>query len=191
MLDFKNAFNSLSRRKMLANMEKYCPEAMPWFTTCYGAYTPLYVGDTRILSRTGVQQGDPCGPAGFCWGVQDICEALREVVEWQAWYLDDATMIGTKAQLEEAIVMVNDMAAARGVHLNLSKCSVWGPEFEGGHPVDYTGPLQAVLVVAWAPNSGIRVLGVPVCYPGTDAFASNMWQARVDKVHRTLECWST
>ena len=49
-------------------------------------------GET-IKSMRGVQQGDPCASAAFCWAIQEICEALDELVEWQVWYMDDGDVI--------------------------------------------------------------------------------------------------
>ena len=55
-----------------------------------------------IPSASGVQQGDPCGPLAFSWGIQDVCEAMEGLVDWQAWYLDDGLLLGTGAQLATA-----------------------------------------------------------------------------------------
>ena len=88
-VDLSNAFNSLRRRRLLGAVAACCPEAMPWMAYCYGKHTPLYLGTTIVESQSGVQQGDPCGPLAFAWGIQDVLEEVAATVSWQAWYLDD------------------------------------------------------------------------------------------------------
>ena len=88
-IDFSNAFNSVTRSSLLKEVALRCPKAWPWLASTYSYHSPLYVGDTTILSQRGLQQGDLCGPAGFCWAVQGICEHLQRLVECQAWYLGE------------------------------------------------------------------------------------------------------
>jgi len=77
-LDFKNAFNTIQRSKLLDSTRKYCSQAVAWMETCYSFPSPLFCGDNEVLSSaSGVQQGDPCGPAGFCWGIQDIVQDIE------------------------------------------------------------------------------------------------------------------
>ena len=68
-VDFRNAFNCVSRQKLLDSIAERCPEALRWFNTCYAQHSNLYVGDTTIRSESGLQQGDPGGlqdSAGRC-----------------------------------------------------------------------------------------------------------------------------
>ena len=81
-IDLSNAFNSLSRGKLLMATAVRCPEMMPWMLTCYGAHSPLLCGSDTICSQTGLQQGDPCGPLGFCLGVQDLLKRVGHLVQW-------------------------------------------------------------------------------------------------------------
>ena len=89
---------------------------------CYGRHTPLYVGDSVILSQRGVQQGDPCGPLGFAWGIQDVLEEVAAKVSWQAWYLDDGILLGSLDQLTSALCHLRHQFAERGLTINLAKC---------------------------------------------------------------------
>ena len=59
LLDFKNAFNSVSHEKMLAAIRQHCPKAAAWADTCYAAPSHLFFSTTRISSSSGAQQGDP------------------------------------------------------------------------------------------------------------------------------------
>ena len=97
--------------------------------SCYARPSALYCGQSVLRSERGVQQGDPCGPAAFAWAVQDLAEDLSAFVTWQAWYFDDAHILGTPLQLHQALQFIRDRAAAIGLELNLAKCQVWGPVF--------------------------------------------------------------
>ena len=46
-LDFRNAFNSVSRAQVLAAARKQCPEAVAWLESCYAAPSSLYCGRAR------------------------------------------------------------------------------------------------------------------------------------------------
>ena len=53
---------------------------------CYGAAPTLLFGERSILSRTGVQQGDPLGPALFC--LHPLLAEIQAGLVGNAWYLD-------------------------------------------------------------------------------------------------------
>ena len=60
-LDFRNAFNTVRREKILA--VDMVPENFPFIFACYSAPSTLFFQDTSLLSVEGVQQGDPLGPS--------------------------------------------------------------------------------------------------------------------------------
>ncbi len=62
LLDFSNAFNSIDRGCMFEEIRARIPSLAPWMESCYGAQSILHLGDEKILSCCGVQQGDPLGP---------------------------------------------------------------------------------------------------------------------------------
>jgi hypothetical protein len=188
-IDFANAFNTAYRKTMLDNIVTMCPQALPWMTTCYNIHSPLFVGQEILRSQRGQQQGDPCGPAGFCWSIQDMLEAIAELVEWQVWYLDDGLIVGTIEQLDAALRVIIAMGEARGLQVNLQKCELWGPALTAGMPADISqqNPLRSIPVIPWEPHSGTKVLGVPICYPTDDAFAQKVWNQRVQKMDRIMQ----
>ena len=65
-LDFRNAFNSIHRDKMLASVLSLCPSFYPFVYSSYSSPSSLFWGNEVILSAEGVQQGDPLGPLLFC-----------------------------------------------------------------------------------------------------------------------------
>ena len=93
LLDFSNAFNSISRKKMFKEVRSRIPSMAAWLKCCYGAQPFLHLEDHTILSCCGVQQGDLLGPLAFALALQPILERIKcEVLDLQinAWYLDEA-----------------------------------------------------------------------------------------------------
>ena len=71
-IDLKNAFNSIRRDKILSVIREYTPEAYHLFHQAYGKETWLFHGESVIASATGLQQGDPAGPALFALTIDDL-----------------------------------------------------------------------------------------------------------------------
>ena len=64
-LDFKNAFNSVCRDKMLSAVHVLVP-VLPFVHSAYSSPSSLFWDDKSLQSCEGVQQGDPLGPLLFC-----------------------------------------------------------------------------------------------------------------------------
>ena len=58
-LDFKNAFNTLRRDKILESVKNHVPELFSFIHAAYGEPSHLFCGQRTLLSVEGVQQGDP------------------------------------------------------------------------------------------------------------------------------------
>ena len=56
-IDFTNAFNAVKRGVLMEAVGRRCPELVPWVQTCYCDHSPLYCGENRIVSASGIQQG--------------------------------------------------------------------------------------------------------------------------------------
>ena len=82
---------------MLKAFVDRCPEAAHWMASSYSQPAHLFSGPLRLLSHCGVQQGENMGPAGFCFASQDLWESFTdfEGILWQAWYIDEGTLIGS------------------------------------------------------------------------------------------------
>ena len=77
-IDFSNAFNMVSRQVMVNLVAEAVPEMLPWVWFCYGKPSWLQCTDgTMILSTSGVQQGDPLGPALFCMVLNSCLMEVR------------------------------------------------------------------------------------------------------------------
>ena len=65
LLDFSNAFNSISRSCMFEEIRARIPSMAAWMESSYGIHPILRFGNHTIGSQCRVQQGDPLGPLGF------------------------------------------------------------------------------------------------------------------------------
>ena len=121
-IDLKNAFNTLRRDTILTAVRENLPEAYCLFYQAYGANTILYHGNNTIPSATGLQQGDPAGPALFSLSIDDLTKSLSS--ELNVWFLDD----GTLGDLVDKVL--NDLDRlligfpALGAELNDAKCEL-------------------------------------------------------------------
>ena len=74
-IDFVNAFNSIDRSLIQAQLVEHFPSLLPYFRARYGTTTRLTIpvlDNDFIMSETGVQQGNPLGPFFFALGLQAL-----------------------------------------------------------------------------------------------------------------------
>ena len=64
-VDFKNAFNSVRRDKLLRLVREELKSFYPFIYQCYFKPSHLFFNNSSLLSAEGVQQGDPVGPMSF------------------------------------------------------------------------------------------------------------------------------
>ena len=68
-LDFSNAFNRLNRFEMRREVRRMAPKISPWVEYTYSVSAQLIVDhNNNVLSKEGVQQGDPLAPLLFSIG---------------------------------------------------------------------------------------------------------------------------
>jgi hypothetical protein len=139
ILDFANAFNSISRAKVWQTLLKHdCLGSMlKTFYAQYAEPTELLVYDRnrlvhKVLSTEGVRQGDPFAALAFALTVQQLyeaalkqaCAGLADGVSIQ----DDFTIVGT---LEEAVKVFDYVCQHAktdfGLELRVDKCEVYLP----------------------------------------------------------------
>ena len=129
-LDFSNAFNTISRDHMFASVRSHLPSISSWLELCYHSSPFLHFGDRIILSKCGVQQGDPLGPLGFAMALHPLILHVQEQVPdlvLNAWYLDDGTLCGSAEDLLKGLEILDSAAPTYVLSLNRSKCLFYSP----------------------------------------------------------------
>ena len=121
-IDMRNAFNSVRRDHVLNVVGSRAPSLLPLLHQAYSRPTPLYFRGTEISSCTGVQQGDPAGPAIFALAVDDIARSAKSPLN--VWYLDDATIGGPVRQVFEDLKAIIPRLEDIGLFVNTGKCEV-------------------------------------------------------------------
>ena len=121
-LDFRNAFNSLRRDHMLRQVSDVAPGLFHHVELAYREAAHLLFEGETLSSATGIQQGDPLGPALFCLGIRDLVDSLESPLN--VWYLDDC-LLGDPALVANDIRRVLDFSETSGLSLNPGKCEVF------------------------------------------------------------------
>ena len=121
-VDFSNAFNSIKRSEILKRIKDRCPQAYYYSYQSYAYETNLYYQNEIIASATGVQQGDPMGPALFSLGVHELATNLSSLLN--IWYLDDATVGGDASTVLDDFRTLIRESGRLGLSLNRDKCEL-------------------------------------------------------------------
>lgn len=121
-LDFRNAFNSLHRDRMLQAVSRVIPELYRYCHLAYSQSTLLSFGPYTVLSQEGPQQGDPIGPLLFCITVHPLLQSLSS--QLKVGYLDDFCLGGTEQSVARDVEMVMILGQDMGLSLNVSKCEL-------------------------------------------------------------------
>ena len=90
-IDFKNAFNQISRESIISQVAKYTG-LLNWTLFTLLPESKLFIGNEFILSSRGVQQGDPLGPLLFSLALKkrsDIITTKFPNFNLSLFYLDD------------------------------------------------------------------------------------------------------
>jgi len=128
-LDFKNAFNSVNRPKMLQELRSTNPKLSPWVEFTYCKEAPLYIqGGSMITSQEGIQQGDPLATLLFSVAINPVVRqiATEFQTEWSSWYLDDGDLISTISEARKVMDHLLSVGPDYGLFLNSSKCQITG-----------------------------------------------------------------
>ncbi|GAU90643.1 hypothetical protein RvY_03032 [Ramazzottius varieornatus] len=118
-LDFRDAFNSVHRDRLLEEVQKFLPEGNPFIFQMYRSPTNLIYGEHVIPSARGVQQGDPLGPLLFCLLTRNLSKSLQS--PFNVWYLDDSTLGGDFELVSRDFQTIVEIGACLGLELNTSK----------------------------------------------------------------------
>ena len=115
-LDFKNAFNTIMRDRVLEKVKENIPDYLLHVSGTFLNPTTLFCGDETISFNNGVQQGDPLEPMLFCLVVDELAKSLESPLNLS--YLDDATLGGSPDSVLDDFTTVMEKADKLGLELN-------------------------------------------------------------------------
>ena len=154
-VDFRNAFNECQRQRFLTRIATQFPELFGWVQYCYYQPAELRFGSHRILSSTGVQQGDPLGPLLFSLVLNDCLDAIDQFPSIsQIWYLEDGAIVGTRSEVSNMLHQFNEISPQYGLYLNINKCEIYWPSGDALFP---EFPLDVIRL-----KEGVCLLGSPL-----------------------------
>ena len=76
-IDVSNAFNTVDRNAVLQGAVSFSPTMYPWLRFLYERPAHLVCQGQSLLSRTGVHQGFPLGPAALAVGLHSAALSIR------------------------------------------------------------------------------------------------------------------
>ena len=121
-LDIKNAFNCINRDIFLQRVKEKIPSLFNLFLQAYSNPSHLFYRDKIISSETGLQQGDPGGPALFSLGIDHIVNGIKSEVN--LWYLDDSNIADSPQVVLKDLQFIITELNKIGLTLNSSKCEL-------------------------------------------------------------------
>ena len=88
----------------------------------YSKPSHLFYRNQILSSATGIQQGDPGGPALFSLGIDHIVKSLKSEVN--LWYLDDSNIADNPLVVLEDLQLILRELNKIGLSINASKCEM-------------------------------------------------------------------
>ena len=161
-VDVANAFNTVDRNAVLPGAVSFSPAMYPWLRFLYEQPAHLICQGQSLLSRTGVHQGCPLGPAAFAVGLHSAALSIKvHGLTWGVFYLDDGVLVGPASRVREAFRSLRHNMSAVGLTVNKSKCVLWGPGCPAGVAFHKTIPLAAFHAKGMARTQASRCWGSP------------------------------
>jgi hypothetical protein len=138
LVDFKNAFNNVSRDKAIATFSNHLPALVPYVSAIYNRQPRLWFLHQptasqnaepqvdSLLSREGSQQGDPLGPLVFAMAILPFLQRLKSITSGGLVraYIDDITVMAQPLQLFSAMQFIDTVGPSFGLFPNYLKYKI-------------------------------------------------------------------
>ncbi|CAN0586918.1 unnamed protein product, partial [Laminaria digitata] len=133
LTDCSNAFNTVKRTGVLEEVANCVPALTPLVAKCYGTrpadvFFRMDTGETRTtVCSSGVQQGDPMGPAMFCLALRPGLKRFRQEFEGEGVeafaYMGDVSLglTGITANTVRAFAFLRRELDDIGIVINAAK----------------------------------------------------------------------
>jgi len=192
LVDFENAFNTISRRAFMEAIVKYFPSLAAWVYYIYGCEALVFSGSAIIHASSGVQQGDPLGPLLFALALQPLLVDLSnmtwgENIEFKprvVAFHDDLTLyLSSPEHAAKCLRYIKEEGPKYGLFMSKEKTAVWMPADSavyGGLPPDTIAKFAGLAKVKERGVTGVELLGGSVTRD--PEFASSVALSRATKV---------
>ena len=120
LVDATNAFNNLSRKTALINIQHSCPSLATVLINTYRQDPEFYIEGEAILSTEGTTQGDPLAMAMYALAMVPLIDKVSGEVR-QIWYADDASAGGKMDGLRAWWDKVTELGPEYGYFPNPAK----------------------------------------------------------------------
>jgi hypothetical protein len=177
-LDLKNAFNTISRAHVRAELVKHFPEWTCWFDCLYEDGNKLvFTSGSPLTANEGILQGDPLGPFLFSLALNPVLMKMKgscPSLSVAGAYLDDCFLVGKVDEVCKATRLFRQECELLGLDLTTHKCKVFSKDFDE----DKMGLLRETLshyglsdMRIVLKDEGIKLLGCPI---GSDKFVTKV-----------------
>ena len=104
-------------------MQIHTPQIYQFVYQAYSNASYLFFGENDIImSESGVQQGDPCGPFLFSLAIRNLTHQMKS--QGNLWYLDDGTLLGSMKSISDDFATIKSASTSLGLEVNASKCEL-------------------------------------------------------------------
>ena len=172
LTESSNAFNTVSRTAVLAEVANCVPVLTPLVAKCYGkrpadVFFRMDSGEARTITcSSGVQQGDSMGSAMFYLALEPGLKRFREELEGEGVeafaYMDDVSLGLTRITINtvRSFAFLRRELEDIGIAVNTAKTVALPPKGHG--PTAKEISLLESVEVSIVGEGGVTVVGVPI-----------------------------
>lgn len=127
LIDLENAFNVVSRQRILEQVAEHFPDLYAFVSWCIETQSYVAWDNGAFLSAQGVPQGDPLGPFLFCLVLQVLVKSIEKKcpnLVLNKWFMDDGTIVGSAKEVNTVIDIIVSEGPELGLFFSTKKSRV-------------------------------------------------------------------